>query len=65
MCKTRKTKSSAAAKNIAPRNIHAGKVSTHANMILRNVARWRPERFAAIVPATPEERTCVVLTGNP
>lgn len=24
-----------------------------------------PERFAAIVPATPDDRTCVVLTGSP
>ena len=25
----------------------------------------QPVWFAAIVPATPDERTCVVLTGKP
>jgi hypothetical protein len=29
------------------------------------VLHCKPEWFAAMVPPTPDERTCVVLTGNP
>ena len=45
--------------------IAAGRVSTQAISRLRMVDICRPERFAAIVPATPEESTCVVETGRP
>src|SRR4030095_2833722 len=47
------------------KTIEAGKVSTQARIRLRTVPRCRPEPLAAIVPATPEDRTCVVLTGKP
>jgi len=43
----------------------AGSVSTHAMAILRMVASCRPDPFAAMVPATPEESTWVVETGSP
>jgi hypothetical protein len=33
--------------------------------MLRNVANCKPEPFAAIVPATPDDRICVVDTGRP
>ena len=49
----------------AARPIEAGSVSTHAIAKLRIVDHCRPDLFAHIVPATPDERTCVVLTGNP
>src|SRR6187402_3558992 len=42
-----------------------GKVSTHAIARLRTVLICRPDWFATIVPATPEESTCVVDTGKP
>jgi len=45
--------------------IAAGRVSTQARAILRTVLAWIPVPLAAIVPATPEETTCVVLTGKP
>src|SRR5580765_3400020 len=45
--------------------IAAGKVSTQAIARLRSVPSCRPERLAAIAPATPEESTCVVDTGSP
>jgi len=45
--------------------IAAGSVSTHAIAIERTVDHWSPEPFAAIVPATPLERICVVDTGKP
>jgi len=45
--------------------IAAGSVSTHAASRLRMVAICSPERLAAIVPATPEDSTCVVDTGRP
>ena len=45
--------------------IAAGSVSTHAKAMLRTVASCSPEPFAAMVPAMPEDRTCVVETGNP
>src|SRR5207248_2858620 len=47
------------------RTIEAGKVSTQAIKRLRTVDHCRPEWFAAMVPATPDESTCVVLTGSP
>lgn len=42
-----------------------GSVSTHAISKLRTVAHCNPDRLATMVPATPEESTCVVLTGRP
>ena len=41
----------------------AGKVSTHASNRLRTVLICKPDELAIIVPATPEDKTCVVLTG--
>jgi hypothetical protein len=32
---------------------------------LRTVESCNPDPFAAMVPAIPEESTCVVETGNP
>src|SRR5262249_31353794 len=43
----------------------AGSVSTHAINRLRTVAHCSPEPLAAIVPATPDDNTCVVETGSP
>ena len=40
-------------------------VVTHAAAMLRTVAHCRPEPLAAIVPAMPDDRICVVLTGRP
>ena len=45
--------------------IAAGSVSTQATARLRSVAICSPEWFAAMVPATPEDSTCVVETGKP
>ena len=42
-----------------------GKVNTHASAILRIVESWSPDPLAAMVPATPDDRTWVVDTGNP
>ena len=42
------------------RMIAAGRVRTHAKMMLRTVAHCNPEPFAAMVPAIPEDSTCVV-----
>src|SRR5262249_28450942 len=47
----------------AESTIAAGRVNAQARPILRTVSPWMPERLAHIVPATPEERTWVVLTG--
>jgi hypothetical protein len=49
----------------AERIIAAGKVSTQPSAILRSVDICRPEPFAAMAPATPDESTCVVETGRP
>ena len=49
----------------ADKPIETGKVSPHAMSRLRRVAHCKPERLAAMVPATPDDNTCVVLTGNP
>ena len=43
----------------------AGSVNTHASSRFFTVDICKPERFAVIVPATPEDKTCVVLTGSP
>jgi hypothetical protein len=52
--------------NSEPDNrIATGKVSTQAMARLRTVDHCRPERLAAIVPATPDDSTCVVDTGRP
>jgi len=45
--------------------IAAGSVRTQANAMLRTVANCSPEPFAAIVPAMPDDKTCVVETGSP
>jgi hypothetical protein len=45
--------------------IEAGSVSTHAIARLRTVDHCSPEWFAAMVPAIPDDSTCVVLTGSP
>ena len=45
--------------------IETGRVSTQAINRLRTVAHCKPDLFATIVPATPDDSTCVVLTGNP
>ena len=42
-----------------------GKVKTHAAAMLRMVDHCSPLLLAIMVPATPEESTCVVLTGRP
>ena len=61
---SRSTKNRPAPNSAAPRSTHTGRVSTQARMIFRTVP-WMPDRLAAIVPATPDESTCVVLTGRP
>ena len=43
----------------------AGSVRTQAMARLRTVPHCSPEWLAAMVPATPEDSTCVVLTGMP
>src|SRR5438876_12078715 len=43
----------------------AGRVKIHAMAMLRTVESWSPDPFAAMVPATPEDRTWVVETGSP
>jgi len=45
--------------------IEAGRVSSQAIARLRTVDHCNPEWFAAMVPAMPEDSTCVVLTGSP
>ena len=45
--------------------IAAGSVSNQAIARFRTVDIWSPDRFAAIVPATPDDSTCVVDTGSP
>jgi hypothetical protein len=47
------------------RNMEMGSVSTQAIARFLIVFHWIPDRFAAIVPATPDDRTWVVLTGSP
>jgi hypothetical protein len=50
---------------IPERRIDAGRVNSHTIAKFLTLVHWRPERLAAIVPATPEDKTCVVLTGDP
>lgn len=50
---------------VPERRIEAGRVNTHAMAKFLTVVHCSPERLAAIVPATPEDKTCVVLTGDP
>ena len=45
--------------------IAAGRVNTQAFAILRTVESCNPEPLAAIVPAIPDDKTCVVETGSP
>ncbi len=49
------------------RSMVTGKVSTHADRIFRMVptCRFRRPPCATIVPATPDDKTWVVLTGSP
>lgn len=47
------------------RVITTGSVSTQASAMSRTVSDWMPDLLAHIVPATPLERTWVVLTGIP
>ncbi len=49
----------------AARPIDAGSVNTQAISKLRIVDICKPDLFAHIVPATPDDSTCVVLTGKP
>ncbi len=49
----------------AERIMAARRVKTQAMARLRTVLHCKPEWLAAMVPATPEESTCVVLTGSP
>src|SRR5208283_2096870 len=42
-----------------------GRVRTQASPRLRTVLICRPEWLAIMVPATPDDSTCVVLTGKP
>ena len=51
--------------NVPDNIMAAGNVKTHASAILRRVTNCEPDPFAAMVPATPEESTWVVDTGNP
>jgi hypothetical protein len=44
--------------------IAVGNVRTHAIAMFRIVDSWRPDPLAAIVPATPDDRTWVVDTGE-
>ena len=52
-------------KRIPDNSMVAGKVRNQASSKLRTVPNWMPDRSAAMVPATPEAKTCVVLTGRP
>ncbi len=42
-----------------------GSVNTQAITRLRIVPNCKPDLLAAMAPATPEERICVVETGKP
>ena len=55
----------AARYEMAASAIETGKVRIQASARLRTVRHCSPEPFAAIVPATPEDSTWVVLTGRP
>ena len=46
-----------------PNRTAAGSVRIHASKIFWIVLPWIPDLLAHIVPAIPEDRTCVVLTG--
>jgi hypothetical protein len=51
--------------NTPERAAAAGSVKTHAIAMLRTVLSCSQLLFAIMVPATPDESTCVVETGNP
>ena len=53
------------AKIVAPRKKQAGDVRTQAMRMFRSVLFCKPDWLANMVPAIPEVRTCVVLTGRP
>lgn len=42
-----------------------GSVKTHARRRFRKVFIWSPDLLAAMAPATPLDKTWVVLTGKP
>ena len=52
-------------KSEADKIMEAGRVSTHAMARFRTVLHCSPVWLAAMVPATPDESTWVVLTGSP
>ena len=45
--------------------IAAGSVSTQASSRFLSVPICYPDELSIIVPSTPEDKTCVVLTGRP
>src|SRR2546421_1747800 len=51
--------------NVPEITIAAGSVSTQARAMFRTVESCKPEPLAAIVPAMPDDSTCVVETGRP
>jgi hypothetical protein len=51
--------------NVPASNIVTGRVSIHASAISLRVPYLNPTPLATIVPVTPEDKTWVVLTGNP
>jgi len=53
------------ANNPAASAMDAGNVSIQAIASERTVLHCSPEWLAAMVPGTPEDSTCVVLTGKP
>ena len=52
-------------KNSFQQNMATGKVNIQAAARLRTVLHCKPDPLAAIVPATPLDRMCVVETGKP
>src|SRR5262245_11764665 len=54
------------ARNKTPESaIDAGRVRSQASAIFFTVLDWTPVPCATMVPAIPEDRMCVVLTGSP
>ena len=66
MPKRRKVIKSPTENNNAARKMQTGqRESIQAIRMLIKVSFCRPDLFAAMLPAMPEERTWVVLTGSP